>query len=221
MSQTMTRPTVTLTDQKKAKRLRDIWHRVKSDLGLTQVIGAKKLGITQPTFSQYLNAIIPLNMEAIFKFADLLDIDPVEIDPALENIHSLRNYRKVTLDTVLVPYIGSTSGRATMGRDALKTEKLPDDGTFAGVLVDNNTYLEAGIPKGSTIVLDLAADPFIPHRNIAIRLRGQDGFRFYKFHSTSKTTIRVQDLSNDNKLTSIRAQHIAQINLVYQITMPQ
>lgn len=220
MLHTMTRPIPTVQDRAKAKRLRTLWERLKGDLHLTQVSAAKQLGITQPTLSQYLNAVISLNTDTVFKFAELLRVDPVEIDPSLKGIYSLRTYRQVKMGTVNIPYIGSTSGRPVMGEPALKTEQLPDDGTYAGILVDTNYLLQAGIPNGSTIVLDLQADPLVPHRNVVVRLRGDDGFYLMKYLSSSATTIRVQNPAENNKLQSFRLTQIAQMHLVYQITMP-
>ena len=101
------------------------------------------------------------------------------------------------------------------------SEPLPDDGNFAGVLVDTNHYIAAGVPKGSTIVLDLGANPLLPQRNIAIRARGDDGYKLYKYHSSTQTTVRVQDLASQEQLRSLRLAQISAIHLVYQITMPR
>lgn len=82
---------ITTQDRKKANRLKRLWNARKEDLGLTQVIAARTLQITQPSFSQYLNCVIPLNTDIILKFAKLLGVDPTEIDPALKNVTSTEN----------------------------------------------------------------------------------------------------------------------------------
>lgn len=220
MLQTMSRPIPTVEDRARAKRLRTLWQRLKGDLNLTQVSAAKRLGVSQPTLSQYLNAVIPLNTDAILNFANLLQIDPVEIDPAMKGVYSFKTRRSVKLENVRIPYIGSTSGRPVMGEPALKTQELPDEGTYAGILVDTGYLSEAGIPKGSTIVLDLQANPLVPHRNVAVRFSGEDGFQLLKYHSSTSTTLRFQDPAMNNKMRSIRAAQVSQIHLVYQITMP-
>ena len=217
----MSRPIPTVAYRAKAKRLKTLWTQLKRDLGLTQITASKQLGMSQPTLSQYLNAVIPLNTDTVFKFAELLRVDPVEIDPSLKDVHSLRSYRDTKLEKVRVPYIGSTSGKAVMGEAALLTEPLPEEGTYVGVLVDSASYLEAGIPRGSSVILDLNAEPFVQHRNVAIRARGGDGFHLYKYIDSTQTTIRVHDLADDGRLRSIRMAQVAAIHLVYQITMPR
>lgn len=65
-----------------AARLRRIWDEKRGALGLTQDRAAQKLGFeTQSAVSQYLNAVVPLNVEAVLKFAVLLEVRPRDIDP--------------------------------------------------------------------------------------------------------------------------------------------
>ena len=85
----MSRRTPTAKDRKKAQTLKTLWEARKHDLDLTQNSASKELGLTQPTFSQYLNAIIPLNTDIIFKFAKLLQVTPQTVDPTLINISAL------------------------------------------------------------------------------------------------------------------------------------
>lgn len=71
----MTKPAVV------QQNLRRVWSNKKSQLGLTQVKLSTLLGMKQPTVSQYLNGVIPLNTDIILEFARILQVNPREIDP--------------------------------------------------------------------------------------------------------------------------------------------
>lgn len=67
------------------ENLRRIWELKKSEMQITQAQAAKKLGWTQGAFSQYLNNITTLNPAAVIKLANFLGVDPIEIDPDINN----------------------------------------------------------------------------------------------------------------------------------------
>lgn len=78
----MKRRQLTPAEKASTQRLRYIWDAKKKALGLTQEKAAHLLGWSaQGSVGQYLNGRIPLNTDAILKFADLLQVDPAEIDP--------------------------------------------------------------------------------------------------------------------------------------------
>ena len=63
-----------------AKLLKAWWSASKRDLDLTQEkAGALMGGITQGAVGQYLNGIIPLNVEAKLSFAKILKVAPNNI----------------------------------------------------------------------------------------------------------------------------------------------
>ncbi|WP_444923472.1 S24 family peptidase [Microbulbifer sp. DLAB2-AF] len=75
-----------LTPEEKAstQRLRDIWDKRRKVLGLTQEKAAHLLGwSSQSAVGAYLQGRIPLNTDATIKFAELLEVEPAEIDPNL------------------------------------------------------------------------------------------------------------------------------------------
>lgn len=220
MSVTMApRPVVTAESRAKAKRLRQLWDARKKDLGLTQMTAAKKLGMAQATLSQYLNAVIPLNTDAVIKFSELLGTTASEIDPALKNVQSLSAARDARVVRVRVPLIGSISGRTVLGHTALMSEELPENGVYTGITVDTKEYEKEGIPKGSTILMDVDAEPFVKFRNIMVRLRGEDGFKLFKYLSSTDSSIKVND-PLERRERSIKLSAIAQAHLIYSITMP-
>lgn len=66
-----------------ARQLKALFNKRKKALGLTQEVAAEKLDMTQSALSQYLNAEIPLNIEALFKVCGLVDGNPYDIHPTL------------------------------------------------------------------------------------------------------------------------------------------
>ena len=66
-----------------AVNLRRIWDDKKKALGLSQQRAADEMGWTQGAVYQYLNAVIPLNLEATLKFSGVLHVSATEIDPSI------------------------------------------------------------------------------------------------------------------------------------------
>lgn len=64
------------------QNLRAIWNAKKKGLELTQERAAHQLGwSSQGTVGQYLLGRVPLNTDALLKFAKLLQVKPTDIDP--------------------------------------------------------------------------------------------------------------------------------------------
>lgn len=85
-----------------AKRLREVWSRKKEELKLTQEkVGAELGWKTQSTVSQYLNGKIALNLNALVKLSEILEVAPEQISPRiarkLSGIQHLRNDYDVPL----------------------------------------------------------------------------------------------------------------------------
>lgn len=78
----MNRRVLTKEELADVDRLRACWERRKGELRLTQSKAAEALGFSNQTaISQYINGRIPLNMEAAFKFAELLEVPIDELSP--------------------------------------------------------------------------------------------------------------------------------------------
>lgn len=70
-----------------AARLRRIWERKRLALGLTQEKVAYACGwSTQGAFGHYLQGKNPLNIDAVFRLARVLEVDPREIMPGLHEM---------------------------------------------------------------------------------------------------------------------------------------
>ncbi len=76
--------TLNAVELESSKRLARIWHAKKKELGLSQERAAEIYGCSQANISQYLNAKIPLNTDAIFKFSKMLQVKPTEIRPDIQ-----------------------------------------------------------------------------------------------------------------------------------------
>ncbi|MEJ9962468.1 helix-turn-helix transcriptional regulator [Escherichia albertii] len=83
----MKRKPLSEIDLQAAQRLKEIWATKKTQLGLTQERAAEILGFsTQGAVSHYLNGQTPLNLEAVIKFAGLLQVPPESIRPDMADL---------------------------------------------------------------------------------------------------------------------------------------
>ena len=73
------------------QNLRKIWDKKRLEMQFTQVTAAETLGWTQGAISHYLNNLTELGPAAVIKFANFLNVDPVDIDPGV--IEFLPNIR--------------------------------------------------------------------------------------------------------------------------------
>lgn len=78
---------LTESERECAQRLRQIWERKRLELDLTQEKVAYACGwSTQGAFGHYLQGKNPLNIDAVFRLARVLQVDPREIMPGLHQI---------------------------------------------------------------------------------------------------------------------------------------
>lgn len=83
----MQKRTITEEDLLAAKKLKQIWDEKKKPLGLTQEKAADLLGFaTQASISHYLTGKQALGVEAVLKFASLLQVAPEEIRPDMSEL---------------------------------------------------------------------------------------------------------------------------------------
>lgn len=78
---------LTIEEREWAVRLRRLWERQRRVLGLTQEKVALACGwSTQGAFAHYLTGKNPLNIDAVFRLARVLEVDPREIMPELHEL---------------------------------------------------------------------------------------------------------------------------------------
>lgn len=61
--------------------LNEVWLREKKLQKITQTAMAEALGISQPSFSEYLNGKISISVKFVIKVCNILKIDPQEVYP--------------------------------------------------------------------------------------------------------------------------------------------
>jgi transcriptional regulator with XRE-family HTH domain len=188
---------ITLEDRQNAQRLRKIWDKNKTELGLTQVKAAKILGITQPALNQYLNTIMPLNTNIIFKFAALLKVHPIDIAPSMKNVTPLFALVNVHTAKRMIPILGSTSGRQTVHKKELSLDSaLSTIPTLAGFIVDDNQYRDSlGYPKGAVLLVDLLDAEPAPERLFLLQIENIPGALVVRIDKVFKETLHISDFS--------------------------
>lgn len=215
----MNRKIPTTEDRAKARRLKTIWTQRKAELGLTQIEASKKLNVKQPTLSQYLNCVIPLNTDMILKFSALLRISPSQIDPELKNVNSLFAYNSKKTKAISIPLIGSISGESVLDRTAILTEDIPSTRFFAGIVVDDHSLSDQGIPKDSTIIVELTETLLNRDGRFAVRLKNNNGYQLVEFQKQPSTSIKLTDVAIGIPRTFLRKNVLA-MHPVYTIAMP-
>jgi transcriptional regulator with XRE-family HTH domain len=110
----MIRRALTPEEREDAKRLKQIWNERKENLLLSQVKAADKMGFaSQAAISQYLNAKLPLNMETVAKFAQVLHANVKDISPRYAEM--VGTPAPSSLNGYTAPQTGSIGGVPTEG----------------------------------------------------------------------------------------------------------
>lgn len=135
-------PTNRVSPEKRAiaERMKQVWQRKKNDLGLTQTSVAERLDMSQSAFSQYLNGYVASNTDLVIRLANVLGVDPKEIDPKI----LVSSAPRITL----VP-------RQLLSRGGLMGDLRPTDQAVT-VLVDES------IPHEDLAVVVIDTDHYAP-----------------------------------------------------------
>lgn len=190
---------ITQQDRGNAERLKAIWMSKKKSLQLTQVKAAALLGLAhQSTISQYLNCEIALNTDIILKFARLLEVDPVRIDPSLRElvVRELRPGGKKlsVICRVVLSDLGTYCVKEAAIEDRLINpfvDDLPQGTTLKGVEVGTAAYHPSfGLPHNSVAYILQNAEPGI---NDVMFVEQEDCVGFYRYNGRSDTGLLLTD----------------------------
>jgi len=107
-----------------------------------------------------------------------------------------------------------------LGCGPVLVEDVPPDALLTAILVDNQDLVRCGILKHSILILDMSADPFVEGQQVAVRCRGEDGFRYMEFLRQNTTSLRLLDLGEDQVFT-FRLSQLAQMHAVHMTSLPQ
>lgn len=150
----MTNRTITTADVANAKRLNALWRAKKAELGLTQTTAAQKLGYkAQSMVSMQLKGEVALNTDATLKWAQLLRVNPGDIDPTLGSL----NFSQPTLRKVKVAVIARMSGEAAGTFQCVEIMTQMTRQVY-GVSVDVTGY-EPFARQGSTLIISQEEEP--------------------------------------------------------------
>ncbi len=174
--------TITKEHRESAARLRSIYQRKKNELGLTQEKLRDLTGFkNQSIISQYMNAKIALNTDAIIRFARALKCKPEEIEPNIDlyyiEAEKAAAYKKRRFSQdgqeIELPVIGTVSGQL-----AKKTYVSVSNCTHQSVAVELDAPTEAfPEPQGYAIV-ELGEAVFKTD-TIAVMFRMRSGYYFF------------------------------------------
>lgn len=165
----MTNRNITPADEANAKRLYALWQAKKMAMGLTQTSAAQKLGYkSQSMVSMQLKGEVALNTDAILKWAQLLGVNPGDIDPELKGL----NFSASMMRRVKVAIVAKLSGKSC---GAFETVEIMTQMTrqVYGISVDV-TGFEPFAKRGSTLVVSLEEDP-VSGDEVFIRLSAERG----------------------------------------------
>lgn len=169
---------------------------------LTQVKAAAILGITQASFSQYLNCVIALNTDMVLKIAAMLKVAPGEIDPEIDQTLRVAHlaHRSLTVPVVLTSHIKDTFG----GLSKLNTV-VTDPGPFTGMYAVLVTRTTGHIDAGSYLVIN-PDQRYSTGSLLFVMLRNQHRL-IAKLLGRTADALRVKDLTG--------AEHILPHNRVF------
>ena len=165
----MTNRTITPADIENSRRLNALWQSKKHELELTQTSTAKKMGYkSQSMISMQLKGEVALNADAILKWAQLLKVNPGDINPALNAL----NFSSTPLRRVKVVVIARMSG---LPPGTFETVEIMTQMTrqVYGISVDTNGF-EPFAKRGSTLIISQEEEP-ISGDEVFIRLSPERG----------------------------------------------
>lgn len=189
----MTNRTITQEDTAKAARLTKLWKAKKGPLSLTQRQVADKLGYrSQSMVSMQLNGEVALNTDAVLKWAQLLQVAPMEIDPSLSSL----TFTKSTMRVVKAPVIARMSGEPVTPFETVEILTQMTRQVYA-VLVDTDGF-EPFAKRGSTLAICQDEEP-VSGDEVFIRTQGASGYlhliKEYITTDRSRGVVVVRDLN--------------------------
>lgn len=188
----MVKRCITQADREAAANLKRIFEAQKRDMGLTQVKLRDLTGFKQQSaVSQYLNAIIPLGSEAIFRFAQALNVSPTEIKPTI-----YKDLGFEAVSQIQVPVRGAIVG-VTKGLYIMTTEVADADAVYA-VLVDTRAFRP--YKEGAHIIVNPMFKP----------VRGDDVY--VELHSNEKLIGEFIGINQHDAALQVRNNATLEIN---------
>jgi len=131
-----------LLSENALKMLQVDWNRAKGD-GTTQKDLCKRMGMQQPTFSQYLRGVIPLNVAFLLRYAQTRKVPP-------EAVGVLEGISTIQVDRLQLQVLSSTAGVRFKGRYVEMSGTVVTSDAF---LIEVDSEFR-NIPKGAFLVCE-------------------------------------------------------------------
>ncbi|WP_163372729.1 helix-turn-helix domain-containing protein [Endozoicomonas acroporae] len=194
---------VTETHKARSARLKSIYQRKKDELGLTQETLRKLTGFkSQGAVSQYMNAKVSLNTDAIIRFARALQCKPEDIEPDIDlyydEAEKMAAYEKLRFPyadhELMLPVIGTVSGELP------KQQKVTTAGiTYQSVAIELDAPTEAWPESRGYAIVD-PTEIILASDKIAIMFRMRSGYHLFDLVSLDDDHLTVRSGSSQIEL---------------------
>lgn len=207
---------ITDADRRAAQKLRAIWERRQAEYRafgtqrLTQEEAGAEMDIGQSAVGQYLRGDIPLGLQALLKFAALLQVDPREIRDDFKELNIImengKSKGKVIQDNVRqVPLLqpenvnhflrdkmeSQSNIRERIGLDS--SLELSRDG-FAVEVTERGLVPE--LYPGDIVIVDPAVPP-VPGDLVIAHVDGQDHVIIRKYRPRNAQVVELSPINED------------------------
>ena len=194
---------ITETHRSRAARLRSIYQRKKVELGLTQEKLRDLAGFkNQSIISQYMNAKVALNTDAIIRFARALQCKPEDIEPDIDLYYDeagkIAAYEKLRFpqnnQEIMLPVIGTVSGQL-----ATQTSVTTSDCTYQSVAIELDAPTEAWPESRGFAIVD-PTETIVGSEKIAVMFRIRSGYHLFNLVSLHDDHLVVRSGSSQIEL---------------------
>jgi len=203
---------ISTQDRENAARLKAVWDAKRKHLKLTQVKAAALLGFaSQSTVAQYLNCDIRISTQAILKFAKLLEVDPIRIDPTIRSLVVRELHPGNQKLDVVCRIELSDSGNTCVSKQPYDeklinpfADDLPQGTTVKGVEIGTAAYHASfGLPHNAIAYVLQNAQPDI-NEVVFVELNDKTA-GFYRFNGKTPDGLLITDPLTGKTLTQLTA----------------
>ncbi|WOG26276.1 helix-turn-helix transcriptional regulator [Endozoicomonas sp. 8E] len=194
---------VTDTHKARSARLKRIYQQKKAELGLTQERLQELAGFkNQSIVSQYMNAKVSLNTDAIIRFSRALQCKPEDIEPDIDlyydEAEKASAYKELRFSQdgqkIGLPVIGTVSGQL-----ATKTIVSVEGCTHQSVAIELDAPTEAWPESRGYAIVD-PAETIVGAEKIAVMFRMRSGYHLFNLVSLHDDHLVVRSGSSQIEL---------------------
>lgn len=142
-----------------AKRI----EQIAEEKGLSGAELARRVGIDRSTINRYYKGTRKISMDEIPRFAEVLEVDPVELLIGKEELSKIINLRPIGDEQVRIPILGKIAcGEPLLAQENVEdyiskpSDNLPSGELFA--LIAKGDSMEPTIPDGAVVLIRVQPD---------------------------------------------------------------